>query len=99
MSTRFTTGAMFAILGGFVVVISQAFSPSVAGWVAFGVGASGRDVTWLTFALALGTVGMAFAGLSLNEVANRRLSVGLSNLRWLPVRSPWEPTMQHPRAA
>ena len=38
MSTRFTTGAVFAILGGFVVVVSQAFSPSVAGWVAFGVG-------------------------------------------------------------
>ena len=34
MSTRFTTGAMFAILGDFVVVISQAFSPSVVGWVA-----------------------------------------------------------------
>jgi hypothetical protein len=139
MSTRYTTGAMFAILGGFLVVISQAFSPSVVGWVAFGVGtaiivitalaqldlgrgraqrildgatvvvsalmiafgvsASGRAVTWLTFALALGTVGMSFAGLSLNEVANWRVSVGLSDLRWLPNRPVREPVMQHPRAA
>ncbi len=38
MSTRYTTGAMFAILGGFLVVVSQAFSPSVVGGVAFGVG-------------------------------------------------------------
>jgi hypothetical protein len=139
MSTRYTTGALFAVLGGFLVVVSQAFSPSVVGWVAFGVGigiivitalaqldagrgraqraldgatvvvsvlmiafavgASGRAVTWLTFALALGTVGMSFAGLSLNEVANWRLSVGLSNLRWLPDTSPRAAAMQHPRAA
>ena len=139
MSTRYTTGAMFAILGGILVVVSQAFSPSVVGWMAFGVGtgiivitaraqldsgrgcgqrvldgatvvvsalmiafavgASGRAVIWLTFALALGTVGMSFAGLSLNEVANWRLSVGLDNLRWLPGRSLQEPAMQHPRAA
>jgi hypothetical protein len=45
MSTRFTTGAMFAILGGFVVVVSQAFSLSVAGRVAFGVGLSNHDAT------------------------------------------------------
>jgi hypothetical protein len=139
MSTRFTTGAVFAILAGFLVVASQAFSPSVVGWVAFGVGigiivmtalvqldtgrgcaqrvldgatvvvsalmiafavgASGGAVTWLTFAFALGTLALSFAGLSLNEVANWRLSVGLSNLRWLPGRSPAEPAMQHPRAA
>jgi hypothetical protein len=139
MSTRYITGAMFAILGGFLVVVSQAFSPSVVGWVAFGVGtgiivitavaqldsdrgcaqrvldgatvvvsalliafgvgASGRAVTWLTFALALGTVGTSFAGLSLNEVANWRLSVGLGILRWLPGSPLREPAMQHPRAA
>jgi hypothetical protein len=139
MSTRYTTGAMFAILGVFVVVVSQTFSPSAVGWVAFGVGigiivitalaqldmargcaqrvldsatvglaalmiafavgASDRTVTWLTFALALGTVGVSFAGLSLHEVANWRFSVGLSNLRWLPSRSLREPAMQHPRAA
>jgi hypothetical protein len=139
MSTRYITGAVFAILGGFLVVVSQAFSPSVVGWVPFGVGigiivitalaqldtgrgcaqrvldgatvvvsafmiafavgASGRAVTWLTFAFALGTVGTSFAGLSLNEVANWRLNVGLSNLRWLPGRSLREPAMQHPRAA
>lgn len=139
MSTRYATGAMFAILGGFLVVVSQAFSPTVAGWVAFGVGigiivitalaqldsrrgaaqrildgatvivsalmiafgvgASGTAVTWLTFALALGTVAISFAGLSMNEVANWRGSLGLSNLRWLPDMSTGEPAMRHPRAA
>jgi hypothetical protein len=37
MSTHYLTGALTALLGGFVVVVSQAFSPSVLGWVAFGV--------------------------------------------------------------
>ena len=36
MSSRFITGALTAILGGFVVVVSQAFSPGVLSWVAFG---------------------------------------------------------------
>lgn len=35
MSTRYMTGALFAILAGFLVVVSQAFSPTVLGWVAF----------------------------------------------------------------
>ena len=37
MSSRFITGALTAILGGFVVVVSQAFSPGVLSWVAFGI--------------------------------------------------------------
>ena len=37
MSTRFITGAVFAVLGGFLVVGSQSFSPSLLGGVAFGV--------------------------------------------------------------
>lgn len=37
MSTNYLTGALFAVLGGVVVVVSQAFTPSVLGWVAFGV--------------------------------------------------------------
>lgn len=37
MSTHYLTGALTALLGGLVVVVSQAFSPSVLGWVAFGV--------------------------------------------------------------
>jgi hypothetical protein len=39
MSSRFITGALTAILGGFVVVVSQAFSPGVLSWVAFGIAA------------------------------------------------------------
>jgi hypothetical protein len=35
MSTRYMTGVLFAILAGFLVVVSQAFSPTVLGWVAF----------------------------------------------------------------
>ena len=37
MSSKFITGALTAILGGFVVVVSQAFSPGVLSWVAFGI--------------------------------------------------------------
>ncbi|MBO0693048.1 MAG: hypothetical protein J2P58_09140 [Acidimicrobiaceae bacterium] len=37
MSTRFVTGALLMILGGFVVVVSQAFTATVLGWVSFGV--------------------------------------------------------------
>jgi hypothetical protein len=39
MSISFITYALCAVLGVFVVVVSQAFSPSVLGWVAFGVAA------------------------------------------------------------
>ena len=35
MTTRYMTGVLFAILAGFLVVVSQAFSPTVLGWVAF----------------------------------------------------------------
>ena len=37
MSSKFITGALTAILAGFVVVVSQAFSPGVLSWVAFGI--------------------------------------------------------------
>jgi MFS family permease len=39
MSSRFITGALCAVLAGFVVVVSQVFSPVVLSWVAFGVAA------------------------------------------------------------
>jgi hypothetical protein len=111
MSTHYLTGALFSVLGGFVVVISQAFTPSVVGWVAFGVAAavaavtlvaqldrsrglvqraldattvivaglliifsrtaSGSAETWLSFALALGIVTLAYAGLTVHEVSDR----------------------------
>lgn len=38
MSTHYITCLPVAILGAFLVVVSQAFSPDVVGWVAFGVG-------------------------------------------------------------
>lgn len=37
MSTHYLTGSLFTVLGAFVVVVSQAFTPSVLGWVAFGI--------------------------------------------------------------
>ena len=37
MSTDYITSALLALLGGFVVVASQALSSAVLGWIAFGV--------------------------------------------------------------
>ena len=37
MSTHYLTCLPIAILGGFLVVVSQAFGPAVLGWVAVGV--------------------------------------------------------------
>jgi hypothetical protein len=37
MSTRYITGALFALLGGFVVVVSQTLTASILKWVAFAV--------------------------------------------------------------
>ena len=37
MSQRFYTNLAFAVVGGAVVVVSQAFRPSVTGWSMFGV--------------------------------------------------------------
>ena len=37
MSTRYLTGACIALLGGFVVVASQAFSPATTAWLAFAI--------------------------------------------------------------
>lgn len=43
----------------------------------------GATVAWLVFALALGLVGAAFAGMTLHEVANWRELHDLGRLRWL----------------
>jgi hypothetical protein len=37
MSTHYATCAPIAVLGGFLVVVSQAFAPATVGWVAAGV--------------------------------------------------------------
>ena len=47
MSTRYMTGALFAVLGGFLVVVSQTFDPTVLGWVAFAMGIGFVVVTGL----------------------------------------------------
>lgn len=133
MSSRFITGASIAILAAFVVVVSQAFTPGVLSWVAFGIAvgivvivvvsqldlsrgaiqrtldacsvvvgglligfplaASGTAVTWLSFAFALGLVGIALVGLCMNEVVNWRSQHHLAELHWLHT----EPTASEPR--
>jgi hypothetical protein len=37
MSTRYFTGTLLVILGGFVVVATQAFAPTPVSWIAFGI--------------------------------------------------------------
>jgi hypothetical protein len=123
MSSRFLTGVLSALLGGFVIVVSQAFRPPVPGWVAvafaiavlvaigiaqldhtrgavqrvldgfsaveaglflaFALAASGTAVTWLSFAFALGSVGVTIANPTLNEIANWRSWRQLAELRWM----------------
>jgi hypothetical protein len=51
--------------------------------IAFGIAASGSAVIWLTFGLGLGIAALAFAGLTLHEVASWRSLHRLPNLRWL----------------
>lgn len=38
MSPRFLTNVLFAVAGGVVVVVSQAFEAGVTSWVTFGIG-------------------------------------------------------------
>lgn len=38
MSSRYFSNALIALLGGFVVVVSQALTASVVGWIAFAIG-------------------------------------------------------------
>jgi hypothetical protein len=52
--------------------------------IVFALEASGTAVEWLTFAFALGLVGLAFTGLTLHEVSNWRAQHQLARLRWLP---------------
>ncbi len=67
----------------------------------------GTTLKWLAFALALGTVGVAFAGLTLHEVETWRASHRLGQLHWLaskeevgaPTELPKEAEIAGPRAA
>ncbi|MGH9920929.1 MAG: hypothetical protein ACRD6W_18930 [Nitrososphaerales archaeon] len=38
MSSRYVTNVLLALFGGFVVVASRSFRPSVVGWIAFAFG-------------------------------------------------------------
>lgn len=63
----------------------------------------GTTLTWLAFALALGTVGIALVSLSLHEVETWRASHHLGGLHWLRPRGaievPKEEGISGPRAA
>lgn len=120
MSTRYLTNAAIALLGGFVVVASQAFTPAVTAWLAFAIAIAvvlivavaqldrsrgvvqrvldgflgalgiwtivaslvftGSLVMWLSFAAALGFVGLGFIGLTVREIASWRAEHGLNAL-------------------
>jgi hypothetical protein len=71
------------VRGGVQRVLDSAMVALGGLLVAFGVAASGRAVTWLTFGLGLGIAATAFAGLTLHEVASWRSLNRLPNLRWL----------------
>ncbi len=52
--------------------------------IAFSLAAAGTAVIWLSFAFALGVVGLALVGLTLHEISNWRASHRLAQLWWLP---------------
>jgi len=52
MSTRFISNMLLALAGGLVIVATQAFSPPVVAWVAFGVTGVGVLVLMAATALA-----------------------------------------------
>lgn len=56
--------------------------------IGFALAGSGAAVTWMSFAFALAVVGIAFAGLTLNEVANWRAQHRLAELHWLHPETP-----------
>jgi uncharacterized membrane protein (DUF373 family) len=51
--------------------------------IVFGLASSGTAVTWLTFAFALGLVGLGVTGLTLHDVAIWRGQHRLDALHWL----------------
>jgi hypothetical protein len=55
--------------------------------MAFSVASSGSATIWLSFAFALGIVGVAVAGLTVHEVASWRAHNRLADLHWLHVPS------------
>lgn len=68
LTQRLLDGALTAV-GGTLIAVSVVFA--------------GTTVMWLAFALALGLVGVAFAGLTLHEISTWRAMHRLGRLRWL----------------
>jgi hypothetical protein len=123
MSTRYLTNVILALVAGFLVVATQAFSTSTVSWLALGVGIavvafavvaqldrsrgraqrlldvvaialggvtivfsrvfSGSTVMWLSFAEALGFVGLGITGLTVHEIDGWRAEHHLAPLQGL----------------
>lgn len=85
LGIRYGSYLVTALIAGFVVVATQAFSPSTAGWIAFGAGvffvvSAVGEAFWTTLAhrmvlLATGTLGVLI-------VIESLLASG-SSLQWL----------------
>lgn len=73
MSSRYVTNVLLALFGGFVVVASRSFRPSVVGWVASAFGIVVIAVSFMAqfdrsrglFQRAMDGVMVAFAGLAI----------------------------------
>ena len=64
--------------------LDAAMGVTAATLIVFAAGAfSGTTLVWLVFAFGLGFVGIALAGLTLNEVENWRAAHNLGQLHWL----------------
>lgn len=79
MSTPYVTCAPRAVLGGSLVVVSQAFAPATVGCVVAGVA-----IGVIVIAVLAQLVALAFADLSLPAVFDWRAQHQLAALRWLP---------------
>jgi hypothetical protein len=120
MSTNYITNVTLALVGGFLVVATQAFSTNVVSWLALAVGIlaagiavaaqldrsrgldqrlldvttvvlggvtivfsrvfGGSTMVWLSFAEALGFVGLGVAGMTLHEIDEWRAEHHLAQL-------------------
>jgi hypothetical protein len=120
MSTNYITNVTLELVGGFLVVATQAFSTNVVSWLALAVGIlaagiavaaqldrsrgldqrlldvttvvlggvtivfsrvfGGSTMVWLSFAEALGFVGLGVAGMTLHEIDEWRAEHHLAQL-------------------
>lgn len=85
-------GALQRLLDGDVGLVAVA---TIVTSLVFG----GAAVTWILFALALGFVGLAVAGLTLHEIESWRVQHGLPELHAFPRRSAVRPSAERHLAA